>query len=40
LDSTSVDCSDQSTGSLTAGTANTWLANVGADANSTPTGIC
>jgi parallel beta-helix repeat protein len=35
-----VDCSDLSTGSLTAGTANTWLRNVGADHDSTPRGIC
>jgi len=39
-DASSIDCSDQSTGSLTAGTANTWLGNVGSDSNSTPTGIC
>jgi parallel beta-helix repeat protein len=36
----SVDCTDLSTGSLTDGTANTWLKNVGADSNSTPSGIC
>ncbi len=36
----SVDCSDLSTGSLTSGTRNTWLRNVGSDHDSTPTGIC
>jgi hypothetical protein len=39
-DATAVDCRDQSSGSLTAGTANTWLSNVGSDSNSTPSGIC
>ncbi len=36
----SIDCTDLSTGHLTAGTGNTWLKNVGNDHNSTPVGIC
>lgn len=36
----SVDCSDLSTGFLTAGTGNTWLRNVGSDHDSSPSGIC
>jgi parallel beta-helix repeat protein len=36
----SQDCSDASTGTLTAGTANTWTRDVGADGNSSPAGIC
>jgi hypothetical protein len=35
-----VDCSDLSTGFLTAGTGNTWLRNVGSDHDSSPSGIC
>lgn len=35
-----VDCNDSSTGTLTDGTANTWLKNVGNDHNSTPSAIC
>jgi hypothetical protein len=34
------DCEDDSTGSLTAGTANTWRLNAGHSDNSTPAGIC
>jgi hypothetical protein len=34
------DCTDQSTGDLTAGTGNTWFKNAGSDHNSTPSGIC
>jgi hypothetical protein len=37
---TSVDCSDLSTGFLTAGTGNTWLRNVGSDHDPAPPGIC
>jgi len=39
-DAGAVDCTDGSTGSLTARTANSWSANVGSDSNSTPAGIC
>ncbi len=35
-----VDCTDLSTGYLSAGTANTWLKDVGSDHNSAPAGIC
>lgn len=34
------DCVDQSTGSLTAGTANTWRKDTGASDNSNPAAIC
>jgi parallel beta-helix repeat protein len=34
------DCTDASTGSGTAGTANTWTTDVGKDANSSPAAIC
>lgn len=34
------DCADDTTGSRTAGTANTWRHNTGASGNSTPLGIC
>jgi parallel beta-helix repeat protein len=35
-----VDCTDLSTGHLTAGTGNTWLKDIGNDHDSTPAGIC
>jgi hypothetical protein len=38
--SPALDCQDASTGSGTAGTANTWTSNVGEDNNSSPSGIC
>lgn len=34
------DCQDASTGNLTSGTGNTWLNDIGKDANSSPAGIC
>ena len=38
--STVHDCADDSTGSRTSGTANTWRHNTGQSGNSTPNGIC
>ncbi|HEY1919589.1 MAG TPA: hypothetical protein VGH27_28805 [Streptosporangiaceae bacterium] len=40
ISSSDPDCQDASTGNLTAGTANTWLNDKGADGNSAPAGIC
>ncbi len=38
--STGHDCEDDTTGGLTAGTANTWRHDTGTSSKSTPAGIC